>query len=396
MVVLRSRVTTTAIAVIGVVGLATGTTAATTGTDYPSPSPGSEGLSPTVEVPPDVTAGIAVYDRQAGEFTEQLNQDMQFRSASVVKLLLTLDFLWDRGPDYTIPDEDRTRLTDMLQRSNDDAASYYWTELGGSAIIDRMVDRLSLTNTAGPPADYPGYWGYAAFTAADTVRIYQYILDEAPAPVRDFIMDNLHAAKRCAADGYDQAFGIPGSFEAPWSTKQGWSGFSSGGCTVGAESQPLDAPAAVGGADTKDVGTLDVDLTSEALHTTGTVGENDRTIVAVFTLHPDGTPYPTAYSKVNALTRSLNAPGATPLPGTAFGTWGSGVNVRTEPNTSSATVAQVPAGVDVLVSCQVQSEIVEVPPYTNDWWAYLPQFGGYMTNIYINNESNQLPDVPTC
>lgn len=386
MSILRRSWPIAAVSVIGTLALAAVATAATAG-DARTP-PAAEDVAPRVEIPPGVTAGIAVYDRQTGEFTELLNQDMQFRSASVVKLLITLDLLWDRGPEYAIPDADRERLDVMLQRSDDDAASYYWTELGGAAVIDRMVDRLGLTNTAGPPAGYPGYWGYAAFTAADTVRIYQYILDDAPAPVRDFIMNNLHSSKRCASDSYDQWFGIAGSFERPWAIKQGWSGFDSGGCSVGA------AQSAIAGS--AKLGPLDVDLSSEALHTTGTVGENDRTIIAVYTLHPDGTPYATAYSKVNALTRTLNAPGATPLPGVVFGTWGSGVNVRSEPNTSSAVVAQVPSSVDVLVSCQVRGEVVEVPPYTNDWWAYVPQYGGYLTNIYIQNESNELPGVPVC
>lgn len=52
----------------------------------------------TVVVPPGVTAGVAVFDRQTGTFTDVLNPDLQFRSASVVKLLLVLDYLWDRGP----------------------------------------------------------------------------------------------------------------------------------------------------------------------------------------------------------------------------------------------------------------------------------------------------------
>ncbi|MEH0580470.1 hypothetical protein QBA54_39905 [Streptomyces sp. B21-108] len=46
---------------------------------------------------------MAVFDRQTGTFTEQVNEGARFRSASLVKLLLTLDFLWDRGPDCTIP-----------------------------------------------------------------------------------------------------------------------------------------------------------------------------------------------------------------------------------------------------------------------------------------------------
>jgi len=64
----------------------------------------------SVQVPSGVTAGVAVFDRQTGTFTEQLNESAPFRSASVVKILLALDFLWNRGPDYTVPPADRALL----------------------------------------------------------------------------------------------------------------------------------------------------------------------------------------------------------------------------------------------------------------------------------------------
>ncbi len=241
-----------------------------------------------VVVPTGVTAGVTVFDRQTGQFTEQLNADLQFRSASVVKLLIVLDFLWNRGPTYEIPAADKARLDVMLCSSDDDAASYYWDQLGGGQIIDRMVPRLGLTHTARPPATHPGFWGYVALTAGDTVRIYRYLLDQAPAPVRDYILGNLHQATRYGTDGFDQYFGIASVFDPPFAIKQGWSGF------VGSKSK-RNADA--------------VDLTSEALHTTGTVGPGDRTIVAVYTLHPDGTEYGKAYTDVTRLVRTLNVPG---------------------------------------------------------------------------------------
>lgn len=354
--------------------------------------------APQVEVPAGVTAGVAVFDRTTGAFTERLNETLRFRSASVVKLLIALDYLRTRDP-RALPAADRTRLDSMLRSSDDNAAGYYWDLGGRTAVIDRTVAQLGLTDTANPPAGYEGYWGYVALSAADTVRIYRYILDSASAPVRDYVMGNLRQSTRCGTDGFDQQFGIAGSFERPWAVKQGWSGFgSSGSCTpkpattvpaaaVQRSSPQRSAPRAAAG----------VDLTREALHTTGTVGAGDRTIVAVFTLHPDGTPYGTAYTAVNRLTRSLDVPGAVRPSGTWFGTWGSGANVRPRPTTvDSAPLTTLPAGVEVLVSCQKLGQEVSIPPYTNAWWAHLPQYGGYMTNIYISSPGNQLPGVPVC
>jgi hypothetical protein len=276
------------------------------------------------------------------------------------------------------------------------------------------VPEIGLTGTSHPPSGMEDYWGYVATTAADTVRIYRHLLETAPAPVRDYVMGNLRQSTRCGTDGFDQHFGIAGSFVRPWALKQGWSGFgASGGCTpkppttVPGHAVASQEERATPGADgrtarrtaserTPRVGAA-VDLTREALHTTGTVGAGDRTIVAVFTLHPDGTPYGTAYTAVNRLTRSLDVPGATRPAGTWFGTWGSGVNVRPQPTTvNSPPLTTLPAGVEVLVGCQKQGQEVTIPPYTNTWWAYLPQYGGYITNIYVSSPGSQLPGVQTC
>ncbi|GAA1580225.1 MULTISPECIES: hypothetical protein [Kribbella] len=245
-----------------------------------------------------LTAGIAVFDRQTGEFVQQQDAEQQFRSASVVKLLIALDFFWDRGPEYAVPDEDRARLEVMLRSSDDDAASYYWDQRDGAALVERMVGRLGLTHTAGPPASHPGFWGYVAITAADTVRIYRYLLEEAPAPVREFVMGQLHQATRNGTDGFDQYFGIPSVFAPGFSIKQGWSGFHGSSGYKTDKAKPESA----------------VDLVSEALHTTGTVGADDRTIVAVYTLHPCGTPYEQASAAVTQLTAALTVPGGVRAP----------------------------------------------------------------------------------
>ncbi|MEU8221315.1 hypothetical protein [Kribbella sp. NPDC048915] len=245
-----------------------------------------------------LAAGIAVFDRQTGQFVHQHDADHRFRSASVVKLLIALDYLDVRAPQYDVPPADRERLEVMLRSSDDDAASHFWDQLGGAAIVDRMVERLGLTHTAGPPPTHPGFWGYVAITAADTVRIYRHLLEDAPPPVRDFVLGNLHRATQYGTDGFDQFFGIPSVFADGFSIKQGWSGFhgSSGYRSDRAKPEAL------------------VDLVNDALHTTGTVGPNDRSIVAVYTLHPSGTPYEDACAAVTKLTAELTVPGGVRRP----------------------------------------------------------------------------------
>ena len=370
--------------------------------DTPSARPAAAAAA-SVQVPAGVTAGVAVFDRQAGVFTEELNTSTKFRSASIVKLLMALDYLWNRGPDYVVPPGDRAWLEPMLRSSKDGPANTYWSDNGGPAIVTRMAraDRLNLQDTTPPPAGYEGFWGYSAISARDTVKIYRYLLDTAPAPVRDFIMGNLRQSTRCASDSFDQHFGIAGAFQKPWAVKQGWSGgtaFEAGTCTpaggtptaTASATSRTTAPAVLPAA------AADVNLSLPALHSTGTVGAGDRNIVAVYTLHQAGTSYGKAYTDIGRLTRSLNVPGAARPAGWWYGTWSEKVNVRRNPNTEGDPMTKLPAGVEVLVGCQKRGQQVSVPPYTNDWWAYLPQYGGWITNIYISSPDNKMPDVKDC
>lgn len=375
----------------------------------------------SVVVPPGVTAAVAVFDRQAGAFTEQHNPTLQVRSASVVKLLIALDHLWNLGPAYQVPAADRTRLDAMLRGSDDAAASTFWARNGGAAIVTRMVTRLGLANTAPPPAAYPGYWGYTALTAADTVTIYRYLLDTAPAPVRALIMDNLRAATRCATDRYEQHFGIPEAFATPWALKQGWSGFGAppptvcGTVTAAAPATNAPPPTTAGSAPAATgpaaAGTVTaapapapagpalaaVDLVRPVLHTTGVVGAGDRSIVVVFTLHPTGAAFLDARNALTGLVRGLSVPGATAAPPSRWvGTWGSGVRVRSGPDTAASQVGTVPTGGDVRVSCQRRGTEVVVGGVRSDWWAFLPEFGGYMTNVYVDVPENKIPGVTEC
>jgi hypothetical protein len=265
-------------------------------------------------VPAGVAAGIAVFDRQTGTFTYERNVTMRFRSASLVKLLIALDYLWNRGPGYAIPAADRSRLDLMLRSSDDGAASHFWGLAGSGAVVTRMVGRLGLKDTQPPPPDHRG-WGSTAVSAADLVRIYRYLLDSAPAPVRDYIMGNLHQSTRCGTDGFDQSFGIPSAFSRPWAAKQGWYEF--GGkpitpCTANAANaaNPTtpDAPVVPVAAAAPGVPAAYIDWSGEVLHTTGTVGAGDRWVLAVLTSHRHGTPFATASAALTRLTSSLPGP----------------------------------------------------------------------------------------
>ena len=173
--------------------------------------------------PTALEASYLVIDRPTNTVLAASDPKAPFRAASVVKLLIALDYLHRAGPPDTIPSGDRQLLESMLRTSDDAAASVLWRSGGSAAIVERTATRLGLTGIR-PPAD-PDIWGYTTITAADIARIYRHLLEQADPQTSGFILDALRDAARCATDGRDQYFGIPAAAPRPWAVKQGWSGF---------------------------------------------------------------------------------------------------------------------------------------------------------------------------
>lgn len=82
--------------------------------------------------------------------------------------------------------------------------------------------------------------------------------------------------------------------------------------------------------------------------------------------------------------------------GTSFPTWGSGVNIRAQATTASSVVATLSGPTQVNVQCQVHGQTVTYDGYTNDAWSYLPDYKGYISNIFIAVSDQWLPGVPEC
>ncbi|MBV9139948.1 MAG: hypothetical protein JO115_03360 [Pseudonocardiales bacterium] len=275
-------------------------------------TPATGAPEPPVEwdKPSGTSVSFVVVDRQTGQVRAEHAAHTQYRSASLVKLLIALDYVESRGPDAPIPPGDRALLESMLRSSDDDAASELWVRGGWETIVQRMADRLELTDTE-PPADRR-VWGYTATSAADVARIYEYLLDKADPSVSDVILGNLRMATRCAADGRDQYFGIPTAVDEPWAVKQGWSGYEE--VVPGEEChERIDR-----GTAPEEIPTLrdaairaqadrgpDIDLTRRAMHTSGTIGADHNMIMVLLSLHPEGTPYQTSAQQVTAIVRAL-------------------------------------------------------------------------------------------
>jgi hypothetical protein len=237
-----------------------------------------------VKVPKGVLAGYVVFDRKTKKVVVEHGAHQTFRSASVVKILLALDYLERHGG---VGGEDRELMQVMLRSSDDHAATHFWGKGGKGAIIERMARKLGLTETAPPPAEKPGFWGYTALSAADVLKTYRYLVERAPEKDRDFVVGQLRRATQCGTDHFDQFFGIPRAVPKPWAIKQGWSGFGDVPAVACKEGtfRPVSAP--------------DLGLGRPVLHTTGLLG--DSKIMVLLTLHPAGSSYAEASKTVTKL-----------------------------------------------------------------------------------------------
>ncbi|MFD7312866.1 hypothetical protein [Streptomyces sp. NPDC059883] len=83
-------------------------------------------------------------------------------------------------------------------------------------------------------------------------------------------------------------------------------------------------------------------------------------------------------------------------PGTSFPTWGTDVRIRQQATTASTEVARLAGPTRVNVRCQVHGQRITVDGITNDGWSYLPDYGGYVSTIFIDVAEAWLPGVPTC
>ncbi|WP_344921118.1 hypothetical protein [Streptosporangium oxazolinicum] len=317
-----------------------------------APAPASATAPGKPHVPAGVTAGYVVFDRQAAKVTEYRDAHRRFRSASVVKILIAIDYLESRK---SVPKGDLALLKVMLRVSDDGAATSFWTRGGQGRIIQRMARKLRLTDTAPPPADKPGFWGYTSLSAMDVVKTYRYLLDQADPTVSGLILGHLRRSGQCGSDGFDQYFGIPRAVRGPWAVKQGWSGY---GSTPPVRCRPATSPSSTTRPATSTTSTTsassasstatasataagpasggDVPLTARpasatgstlaaqaapahagpvpdlgrpVLHTTGLVGPKERWIMVLLTAHPAGTTWQRSTAQTTKLAREVHLSG---------------------------------------------------------------------------------------
>lgn len=252
-------------------------------------------------LPDGMAAGVVVYDREKKKVVMQSGQDDQFMATSMVKLLFAIDYLRQHEP-KSLDDATKSSLNAMLSSGEDGFATQTYMAGGGDIYLQKLVNEVRLNKTSAPPEGHNG-WGAWRTVASDIVIVYQYILGDyakSNAEASKFILEALKNSTKCAADGFNQSYGIPTVFgdkkNTPWRAKQGWYQFA------GVQNAPVDGCSIN---DPEEYSEVDDALDKEYMHTTGLVGKDDRSIVVVLTSHNKGTTYDVASKNVTALVSKL-------------------------------------------------------------------------------------------
>jgi hypothetical protein len=164
-----------------------------------------------------------VLDRNTGQTISNGN-NRPFPIASVAKLFIADDLLFQESKGQTtLSPADRASLDVMLRSSDDGAAQMFWNRGGGNAVLARVKARYGLPGTTAPSNSH---WDVTTSTASDLVQYYRMLLDGSgglPPEQANVILSDLAQSTPTGTDGYPQRFGIPdGLYAEPVAVKQGW------------------------------------------------------------------------------------------------------------------------------------------------------------------------------
>ena len=169
------------------------------------------------------TVLAAVYDVGTGR-AWRLGQGQPQAEASVVKLDVLETLLSERGPGLS--DGDRSLTGQMIENSDNDAATSLWDEVGGPARIRSFNARAGLTHTSPsscvvcPGFAWPG-WGLTTTTPDDQIALLKQlvlpnsVLTSTESDYALSLMENVTPSQRWGISG-----GVPA--QATVALKNGW------------------------------------------------------------------------------------------------------------------------------------------------------------------------------
>jgi hypothetical protein len=186
-----------------------------------SATPAPTDLGPALAA---VTAGlsanqlsVAVLDTVSGEWAAY-GEDA-FDTASIVKVdILATLLLQAQDAERDLTEREQTYATDMIEDSDNDAASALWTVIGSATGLDAANERLGLTETQGGDGTV---WGVSRTTAEDQVRLLQSVFGT-KSPLTSDSRDYIQGLMHHIAAGQDWGVSVAADVPADTALKNGW------------------------------------------------------------------------------------------------------------------------------------------------------------------------------
>ncbi|MEU3660881.1 serine hydrolase [Streptomyces sp. NPDC032940] len=172
-----------------------------------------------VPVAEGAEVSVAVLDPESGEGATYGTG--VFETASIVKVdILAALLLRAQDAGRTLTAQEKAYAVDMIENSDNDAATALWRAIGTAEGLDAANERLGLTATEG--GDGP-LWGLTRTTAADQITLLRQVFEAEGSALSEVsraylreLMGRIAADQRwgvsAAADGTDGA----------WALKNGW------------------------------------------------------------------------------------------------------------------------------------------------------------------------------
>ncbi|WP_432590514.1 serine hydrolase [Streptomyces sp. HD1123-B1] len=122
------------------------------------------------------TTAISLHDRTTNT-TCTFDADRKFDSASTVKVTVLATLLWDaQKDDRALTQEEQDHATAMITKSDNDATTALWKQLGTDK-INGFLQAAGMSNTT---LDSEGHWGLTQITANDEEKLLQLVTHANP------------------------------------------------------------------------------------------------------------------------------------------------------------------------------------------------------------------------
>ncbi|MFJ9245001.1 serine hydrolase [Streptomyces sp. NPDC101776] len=215
---LRTALFTGSIATVLAVGVV-GPAAAVTGTSEPSAGT----AQPTATSEARVTTAVLDLDHPARN-PQVRGNDVPYDTASIIKVdILATLLLQAQDAGRGLTQHERTEAEAMIERSDNDAATALWREIGLAPGLEAVNKRLGLTSTVGGAG---GMWGLTRTTVTDQIRLLRAVFagggtSASSGPVLT-TTSQTYIRTLMTRISAGQSWGVSAASDAGWALKNGW------------------------------------------------------------------------------------------------------------------------------------------------------------------------------